>query len=167
MASPNHTVPSPEIADVVSLLCRMEKQNEGILARNEEILAKNEEILAKLNSIEEDNQKLRQELNEIKSSQKHNSVKASSNKRNEPEDEAEEYQKEPSNSNKKARVSVSVMSLPPEHEHEPESGHILEPPASFNTLDDDCLGNVLDFVGKNCYSAFGRVNKRCHEMFCS
>eukprot|EP00594_Rhizosolenia_setigera_P008589 CAMPEP_0178968008 /NCGR_PEP_ID=MMETSP0789-20121207/17956_1 /TAXON_ID=3005 /ORGANISM="Rhizosolenia setigera, Strain CCMP 1694" /LENGTH=69 /DNA_ID=CAMNT_0020653771 /DNA_START=100 /DNA_END=309 /DNA_ORIENTATION=- len=66
MTSSNHTLPSPGISDVMSLLCTMKKQNE-------DILAKNEEILTKLNCIEEDNRKIRQELLEIKSSQKHNS----------------------------------------------------------------------------------------------
>eukprot|EP00594_Rhizosolenia_setigera_P007421 CAMPEP_0178953208 /NCGR_PEP_ID=MMETSP0789-20121207/8290_1 /TAXON_ID=3005 /ORGANISM="Rhizosolenia setigera, Strain CCMP 1694" /LENGTH=273 /DNA_ID=CAMNT_0020634439 /DNA_START=83 /DNA_END=904 /DNA_ORIENTATION=+ len=112
------------------------------------------EILTKLNSIEEDNRKLRQELFEMKSSLKHNhNVKLSPRKRDEPEDEA--TRRNEHSSNKKVRVSVSVASLPP------------DVPASFDTLDDDCLGNILDFVGKKCYSVFGRVNKRCHEMFCS
>jgi len=118
----------------MSLLCTMKKQND--------------EILAKLNSIEEDNRKLRQELLEIKSLQKHCDVK--SRKRDEQEGEVE-HENEQSNSNKKAKISVA-SSLP-------------EPLASLDILDDDCLGNVLEFVGEKCYSVFGRVNKRCHEMF--
>jgi len=110
----------------------------------------NDEILAKLNSIEEDNRKLRQELLEIKSLQKHCDVK--SRKRDEQEGEVE-HENEQSNSNKKAKISVA-SSLP-------------EPLASLDILDDDCLGNVLEFVGEKCYSVFGRVNKRFHETFCS
>eukprot|EP00594_Rhizosolenia_setigera_P004553 CAMPEP_0178954256 /NCGR_PEP_ID=MMETSP0789-20121207/8885_1 /TAXON_ID=3005 /ORGANISM="Rhizosolenia setigera, Strain CCMP 1694" /LENGTH=197 /DNA_ID=CAMNT_0020635629 /DNA_START=23 /DNA_END=613 /DNA_ORIENTATION=+ len=150
MASLNHTVPSLDISDVMNLFCTMKNQNDEAM---KEILTKNDEILTKLNSIEEDNRKLRQELLEIKSSLKHkdNGNSISSRKRNQSEDKVE-HENEHSNSNKKARVSVA---------------RLPDLPASFDTLDDDCLGNVLDFVGKKCYSAFGRVNKRCHEMFCS
>jgi len=71
--------------------------------------------------------------NEVDSrnSQKHN-VKVSSRKRDKPKDKSE-HKNEYSNPNKRPRVSRA--SLP-------------DLPASFNTLDDDCLGNVLDFVGR-------------------
>jgi len=148
MASTNNTLTSPDISDIIHLLNTMKKQNEDILAQNKEIL--------------NDNRKLRQELLELKSYYPKHNVKASSRKRDEPENEDELVdQNDPSNPNKRARVSVASVT-----QAEPEPERILDRPASFDSLDDDCLGNVLDFVGKKCYSAFGRVNKRCHEMFC-
>jgi len=109
------------------------------------------DITSLLSTMKKQNEEILANERDNSSSQKHSDTE--SRKRNQSEDEIEKYQNEQSIfSNKKARVSVA--DLP-------------EPPVSFNTLDDDCLGNVLDFVGKKSYSAFGRVNKRCHEMFCS
>jgi len=108
-----------------------------------------------------ENLKKKQVLLEIKKSYQqlnnnhNNSDIVSSKKRHQSEDETKRQNEQIINSYKRAKV-VSLASLPQ-----------LESPASFNSLDDDCLGNVLDFVGKECYSAFVCINKRCNKMFCS
>jgi len=40
-------------------------------------------------------------------------------------------------------------------------------PATFESLNDDTLTTVLEFVGDKCYRSFGGINKRCREVYLS
>lgn len=49
----------------------------------------------------------------------------------------------------------------------PTSSKLLKSEKSFDSLNDDVLNLVLEFVGKSSYNACGAINKRCHEMYLS
>lgn len=38
-------------------------------------------------------------------------------------------------------------------------------PARFESLNDDTLGLILEFVGNKCYNSFGGLNKHCRETY--
>jgi len=108
-------------------------------------------------------------LDRISSHQKKHRSDAVSRKRDEREEESN-YSNNKNNNKKKAKVTVVASSVPEESD-EADPGLVVvvdtsHPASFFDTLDDDCLDNVLEFVGKKCYGVFGLINKRCHEMFC-
>lgn len=43
--------------------------------------------------------------------------------------------------------------------------HKNEIPATFLSLNDDVLHNILEFVGKNSFATFGSVNKKCNQIY--